>query len=98
MVSSDDEDPIVAATNQLNESASAAPTPKRKLVSDFFKKVPTAEHIQSSDLMMAPDILDLRNVFKSGIATGDRVDNVIDMLLLNITELCRTLQSTCEDT
>jgi hypothetical protein len=49
-----------------NDQSSAAATPQKRKVSDFFKIVPSSEHIKQIDEMMAPDSMDLRNVFKSG--------------------------------
>lgn len=49
-----------------DDRSSAAATPQKRKVTDFFKRVPSAEHIQHIDEMMAPDSMDLRNVFKSG--------------------------------
>ena len=49
-----------------DDRSSAAATPQKRKVTDFFKIVPSAQHIQHTDEMMAPDSMDLRNVFKSG--------------------------------
>ena len=49
-----------------NDQSSAAATPQKRKVSDFFMIVPSSEHIKQIDEMMAPDSMDLRNVFKSG--------------------------------
>jgi hypothetical protein len=80
MAAADNVEPLVAVGDELNDIASAAATPNRNInyrinlpnrkVSEFFRKVPTAEHIQHNDSMMAPDNMDLRNVFKSGVAFG----------------------------
>jgi hypothetical protein len=53
-----------------DDRSSAAATPQKRKITDFFKIVPSAEHIQHNDEMMAPDSMDLRNVFKSGHITN----------------------------
>jgi hypothetical protein len=64
MTESDDDEPLARA--------SAAPTPRRQLLSDFFRKVPKLEHIQGYDTLMATDDMDLRNVFRrSGAPFGE---------------------------
>jgi hypothetical protein len=42
--------------------ASAAQTPARKTVKDFFQKVSTDEHIKIQDANMEVDVMDLRSV------------------------------------
>ena len=58
--------------DELLARASAAPTPHRQLLSDYFRKVPKNEHIQENDSAMATDGMDLRNVFRhSGVPFGE---------------------------
>jgi hypothetical protein len=63
---SNDVAPLVVAASQQRDSASAAPTPHRNRVTDYFKTVTASEHINIQNELMQPDELDLRNVFKSG--------------------------------
>jgi hypothetical protein len=42
--------------------ASAAQTPARKTVKDFFQKVSTEDHIKNQDALMEVDVMDLRSV------------------------------------
>ncbi len=42
--------------------ASAAQTPARKTVKDFFQKVSTDDHIKIQDSMMEVDVMDLRSI------------------------------------
>jgi hypothetical protein len=42
--------------------ASAAQTPARKTVKDFFQKVTTEDHIKKQDALMESDVMDLRSV------------------------------------
>jgi hypothetical protein len=45
-----------------DSQASAAQTPARKTVKDFFQKISAIDHMEQQDAMMAVDILDLRNI------------------------------------
>ena len=80
---SDDDAPLVQAIAQHQDCASVAPTPQRNKVSDFYRKVPTSEHVQNLDTMMKPDELDLRNIFKGGVAVGELV---VHTMSCNVTE------------
>lgn len=42
--------------------ASAAQTPARKTVKDFFQNVSTEDHIKMQDAKMEVDVMDLRNI------------------------------------
>jgi hypothetical protein len=45
-----------------DSQASAAQTPARKTVKDFFQKISAIDHMEMQDAMMAVDIFDLRNI------------------------------------
>ncbi len=66
-IESDDDAPLVQAAVQQQHRASVAPASHRIRVTDFFKTVPTSEHIKIQNDLMQTDESDLRNIFKSSV-------------------------------
>jgi formaldehyde-activating enzyme involved in methanogenesis len=60
--------------------ASAAQTPARKTVKDFFPKISTDDHIKIQDSMMEIDVMDLRSIrtYRRPSVTKRRVENADD--------------------
>jgi hypothetical protein len=58
---------VIDVQNQQQElngdaQTSAAQTPARKTVKDFFQKISTDDHIKIQDAMMEVDVMDLRRI------------------------------------